>query len=643
VQLYRGTTEQFIGDAIRNRLATQVADRFFDEFRYRPGPSEVMSWQNSLRAMSDVLSLADLRDQGILVELQLPLTSRRLDCMITGTNAITGNSAVIVELKQWTSVGRSEITDCVTVALGGRMLDRLHPSRQVERYERYLSDTHPAFSDRSVALYSCSYLHNATFDPASPLFDNAFGSLVDQHPLFAGDQADGLASFLDGRLAGPDDGSILEQVAETTFRPHRRLLDHVARIIRNEPVFTLLDEQQVAFNAVMDEVGAAGQNKRAVVFLVAGGPGTGKSLIAVNLIAELSARGLRSIHATGSKAFTENLRQKVGSRAGALFNYFRNLSNIPEPLDVVVLDEAHRIREVSTSRFTPARSQTGKAQIEEILDAGRVTVFFIDDLQVVRPGEVGSSDLIRQAAALRGQPVREFELVAQFRANGSDAFIQWVDNTLQIERTPQVLWQLDDPFDFRIVPSVEELERDIRVAAASGSNARLVAGFCWPWSAPLPDGTLVPDVQVGDWSLPWNARAEAGRLAAGIPKSDYWASDPNGIDQVGCVYTAQGFEFDYVGVIFGKDLVYRPGVGWVGQPDQSQDRVVRQQNVPREEFTRYVKNTYRVLLTRGLRGCFVHFLDSQTRDFFLSRLELSRSTLLKAAEEQTRYGSDPAN
>ena len=276
---------------------------------------------------------------------------------------------------------------------------------------------------------------------------------------------------------------------------------------------------------------------------------------------------------------------------------------------------------------------------DDILDPGRVTVFFIDDYQVVRPEEVGSSELIRQAATTRGIPVREFELEAQFRANGSDAFIQWVDNTLDVARTPQVLWPTDDAFDFRVVDTVQGLEGLIRGQAMAGATARLVAGFYWPWSIPEPSGDLVPDVVVGDWRMPWNARAEAGRLAKDIPRSDYWFSDPGGIDQVGCIYTAQGFEFDYVGVIVGRDLVYRPGVGWVGQPEESKDRIVSSKNVSREAFTDYVKAVYRVLLTRGLKGCYVHFIDPQTRDFVLSRLERRSAGLARAAEDRTPYES----
>jgi hypothetical protein len=637
MHLYQGTTQQFIGDATQARLANQLADRFVQEFRYRPSPSEVTSWRNSLGAMATVLQLADLTDQGILVEVRLPLSSRRLDVLITGQNPTTGDAAVVVELKQWTEVGQSNITDCVTVDFGGRVVDHLHPSRQVAQYQRYLSDTHPAFSDGGIALDACAYLHYAKHDPSSPLYHASFAQLLATNPSFSGDERDAFATFLDQRVGGPDDGAILERVAATAFKPHKRLLDHVARVIRNEPAFTLLDEQLVAYNAIIDEVSGAGQNRRSVVFLVEGGPGTGKSVIAVNLVADLAERGLSTLHVTGSKAFTENLRKVVGGRASALFKYFRDTANVVEPLDVVVLDEAHRIRSVSTSRFTPAKARSGKAQIDDILDASRVSVFFIDDLQVVRPGEVGSTDLIRESAAKRGIELRGFKLEAQFRSNGSDSFIQWVDNTLELGRTPQVLWPMDDDFDFRIIGNARELERLIRLRAAEGATARLVAGFCWPWSDPDEAGLLVPDVRVGDWAMPWNAKAEARRLGSGIPKSDFWASAPEGINQVGCVYTAQGFEFDYVGVIVGPDLVYRPtDGGWIGQREESRDRIVSR-GVTDTEFTRFVKSTYRVLLTRGLRGCYVYFTDAPTRDFFLNRMERRAEPDARAAETAGSY------
>jgi len=260
--------------------------------------------------------------------------------------------------------------------------------------------------------------------------------------------------------------------------------------------------------------------------------------------------------------------------------------------------------------------------VDELIRAAKVSVFFIDDIQVVRPGEVGSSTLIMDAAARAGARLYEHELEAQFRCAGSEEFVNWVENTFEIRPAQPVLLDPEGEFDFDVVDSPEELEGLMRARAQEGYSARLTAGFCWKWSDPRPDGTLESDVKIDAWSMPWNAKPDAGKLAKGIPKASHWVRDPGGIDQVGCVYTAQGFEYDFAGVIFGRDLVWRPRKGWIGQPEFSQDSVVRRGAVKEpDRFTELVKNTYRVLLTRGLRGCYVYFEDEQTRDFVLSRVE----------------------
>jgi DUF2075 family protein len=256
------------------------------------------------------------------------------------------------------------------------------------------------------------------------------------------------------------------------------------------------------------------------------------------------------------------------------------------------------------------------------MKAAKVSVFFIDDLQIVRPGEVGSSHLIKESAKRLGIEVIEHGLETQFRCGGSEAFVGWVESTLDLTQNPYLLWDPSEEFDFDIVDSPNELEQLVRAKGAEGFTARLSAGFCWRWSDPLEDGSLVRDVAIGDWAMPWNAKGDGGRLARGIPKSDYWASDPNGVEQVGCVYTAQGFEYDYAGVIFGRDLVWRPRKGWVGQPEYSHDAIVKRAAKDNPgRFTDLVKNTYRVLLTRALRGCYVFFEDEQTRDFVISRVD----------------------
>ena len=401
----------------------------------------------------------------------------------------------------------------------------------------------------------------------------------------------------------------MSRVLESQYRPSRKLLEHTAAMIKAQSDFVLLDEQRVAFESVLAEARDGYHHAKKSVVLVQGGPGTGKSIIALHLVGELAKRGYNAMHATGSKAFTENMRRVVGSRAGqSQFRYFNQFGNADaNDVDVLILDEAHRLRETSASRFTPKAKRTDIPQVDELIKAAKTTVFFIDDHQVVRPNEVGSTQLILEAAERNGADVSDLRArdpVPPRRLEGLPPVGR--RHARPRAETPNPTWDPDrETFDFRIVDSVEQLDALIRSKADEGHSARLTAGFCWPWSNPNADGTLVPDVKVGAWQMPWNAKPDAGRLAPGIPPSNFWASDPNGIDQVGCVYTAQGFEFDYVGVIWGRDLRWDPATNdWIGDPSQSHDSIVKRSG---DRFTDLVKRTYRVLLTRGLKGCYVYF------------------------------------
>ena len=623
MQLYAGTSKDFISDATRNGIASRLERAFLDAFHYKPSVQEVHSWQNSLFRMAFALQRGNMLDHGVSLEYQLPLSSRRLDCMVTGHNDGGQPYSVIVELKQWSEVEESNAEDCVTTWVAGSKRDILHPSRQVGQYEEYLRDMHSVFVRGEVGLRSCAFLHNLSYDPANEIFASRHSHVLKQYPAFTGDRQDDLLTFMGDHLRAGRGEVVLEQILRSEFAPSKKLLEHTSQVVDDQRAYVLLDSQQVVFAKVLAEArdGAKATKLKKTVVLVHGGPGTGKSVIALHLLGRLSGEGLNVMHLTGSKAFTENMRKLVGPRAAAQFGYF-NVNKRgdlpPNQFDALVLDEAHRIRESSKDRFTRPGDWSGLPQVDELLHVARVSVFFIDDRQIVRPGEVGSSDLIRKAAKRVGAKLLEYELDAQFRCSGSDGFINWVDNTLDVRRTANVLWKQTDPYEFRILSSVQELETKIRQKAAEGS-ARLVAGFCWPWSTPTADGALPADVQVGDWAMPWNARPDAGRLGKGIPKSNFWASDAGGLNQVGCVYTAQGFEFDYVGIIFGLDLRYDwEKNGWVGDKMQSHDTVVKRS---KDQFLDLVKNTYRVLFTRGIKGCYVYFMDEGTRKFFQSRLE----------------------
>lgn len=618
MQLYVGTSEQFVLDTTRNQIADRLTQAHFDFYGRRPSPQEVRSWQESLSRMALVVA-PTLRDCGVLVEYQLPSASKRIDVLLTGRDREAAQRAVIVELKQWERCEPADGEYVVTWVAGGHR-DVLHPSVQSDRYREYLVDSHTAFYEApSVRLDACAYLHNYAYAPQDPLLAEKYAPVVHRTPLFTKDDVPRLQEFLIDRLERGEGSEILNRVMSSTYRPSRKLMEHVAGVIRGNSEYTLLDEQLVVYDKVLTILRTGVHNRRKQVVIVRGGPGTGKSVVALNLMADLLVQGHSTHYVTGSKAFTETLRQVVGSRGGSLFRYFNSYVDAdPGAIDVLVMDEAHRIRATSNNRFTKAAKRSTGPQIDELLAAGKVAVFFIDDLQVVRPDEVGSVDLIRAHGAAAGADVHEFVLDVQFRCGGSDGFLQWVDNTLGIRRTANVLWEKDEAFDFRIVATPEELDALIRQRAAEGRSARLVGGYCWPWSEPRPDGSLVDDIEIGAFRRPWNAQPDAGRLAKGIPKSYLWAHSPGGMDQVGCVYTAQGFEFDYVGVVWGRDLVWDPAkADWVGNPSTSHDTVVKRS---KGDFVRLVKNVYRVLLSRGLRGCYVWFEDEGTRNFVRSRM-----------------------
>jgi hypothetical protein len=620
MRLYSGTSQQFIEDNVQNQIVGKLNEAFFKYFRYYPHDAEKRSWRNSLKAMTLVVQSANLVDHGVILEYQLPLSSKRLDCMICGRDEGRKDNAVIVELKQWEKCESAD-GDMVVTWLGGGHKEVLHPSIQVGQYHQYLQDAHTAFYEGAspIVLNSCSYLHNYGYENQDPLLDDKFSDPLKSFPIFTEDDVDELSEFLITKMEMGEGVDVLRRVEESKYRPSKQLMKHVANIIRDNSEYILLDEQLVVYDKVLTLARKGFHDKQKQMIIVKGGPGTGKSVIAINLMADLLLKGYNAHYATGSRAFTGTLRQVIGRRGAVQFKYFNSYTDAHEnDVDVLIADEAHRIRQYSFSRFTPKSKRSEQLQIDELIKASKVVVFFIDDKQIVRPMEIGSVEFLNDSAKRNNCKVSEYELSIQFRCSGSEAFVDWVNNTLGIERTPTVIWEKSEDFDFRILETPDQLESAIREKVSEGYTGRVCAGFCWKWSDPFEDGTLREDVIIDQYRRPWNAKPEAARLAKGIPKSNYWANDPNGINQIGCIYTSQGFEFDYVGVIFGKDLVYDwDSQRWQGLQSESHDTVVKRA----DKFTDLVKNTYRVLLTRGLKGCYVFFMDKDTERFIKSRIE----------------------
>jgi hypothetical protein len=560
------------------------------------------------------LADAGLEKVEVLIEYQLPQTSKRADAVLCGIHPTTGqHSFVVVELKQWTEAapydGSQEL--CTVPGLG----TALQPALQVSRYCTYLRDFVGALSEETTNLAGAAYLHDMT----SPAGEWLLNLATDRHSrVYTAATRAEFISFLTQELSPGPGAASADILLRSAVGPSKKLLDLAAAEIGDREQFVLLDEQQIAYTIVMRAVHRAREADAKQIVIVTGGPGSGKSVIALSLLGELSRLGYRVQHATGSKAFTTTLRRVAGYRAPrvqAMFKYFNNFTaSRKNELDVLIADEAHRLRKSSAHRYTKAAHRTGKSQTEELIDVARVPVFLLDEHQVVRPGEVGTVAEIRAIADAKGLALVQIDLDGQFRAGGSAAYDTWVARLLGLQPGGPIPWTDEgDRYVVKIADSPSALEDELSAKLDGNQNARMTAGFCWDWSDPVGNG-LVADVRIGDWHRPWNVKGD--RRVGDAPPSQLWATDPNGFTQVGCVYTAQGFEYDWNGVIFGPDLVWRNGV-WVTDASKSRDTVVAR-GTASAEFDVLVRNTYKVLLTRGMVGTILHSTDPETQELLRS-------------------------
>lgn len=605
MELWQGDLPDFVEVARGPRLAAAMALSFSQIYHRQPPESEYASWERSLAAVATVADEAVTDDVGVLVEYHLPLSERRIDVMFFGRGPDGAPSSLLIELKRWTDVSLEDEW-ARNVLSGGA--EHVHPSEQALDYSEYLRDVHSSYSDASFGIQPCAFCHEMSAVAGEPLLDHRFESLIERSPLFLRGDDDRLAEMLNREVGKGDGVSLMHQVRSGQFKPGKRIVESLDAVLRHDEEWHLLDEQRKAFNAIWAEVQRVRSSASRSAILVRGAPGTGKSVIAVQLLAEALKRGLTAVHSTGGKAFTTVMR---GTFTGAkpLFAWNRSLRHATSMgLDLLLTDEAHRIRETSDNRWTKKVDRGRRSQIDELLDSAKVSVFFLDEHQYMRPDEIGSTRLVVEATENRHIPLRQYDLSAQFRCGGSREYVEWVDYLLGFR--PQAPDSFGGHYTFEVAADPDDLENVLDLEPAGSS--RLVAGFCWKWSEPQSDGSLVDDVVVGDWRRPWNRKEAKGKTYK-PERHPYtlWATTSEGRDQVGCIYSAQGFEFDRVGVIWGPDLVWRDGK-WVGQKRLNKDPGLRTANG--DDITRLIRHAYRVLLTRGVRGTRILCPDPETNE-----------------------------
>ena len=623
--IYQAPSERFIDDVRENTISDIMSVNYKARLGREPGTPEFVSWQNSLSRVRDLLELGQIHDTFVALEYEVPYNQSRLDCLLFGKGKDEISNVVLIELKQWSNVkALAEEGNFVETYTGGRERVVPHPSQQVKGYHNYMQGFVVEFEkEPTLSLFSCAYCHNYSKTEGKGLHSLVYKDLIAEFPLFTKEDAKLLGTRIRELLENGSGFEIFNRFMQSRLHPSKKLLENVQKIIKNDVVFSLLNEQLVAKNLIWARYRSSAKKNEKSVIIVHGGPGTGKSVIALNILAEAAFRKKNVLYGCKSKPFIEGLKKLVGRGGEIMFsNLFRFVPNRVQEneLDILLIDEAHRVEKSSNHQYTKATDRSAMPQMDQLIRCAKTTVFFIDDRQNVRSSEVGSSELIKETAARYGAGVHEVTLETQYRCMGSNDYLLWIESILGYSEDVKI-FRKDDQFDFRIFPSPEEIMNIlVEKEDEKPNSARIVAGFCWPWSNNTDvNGELVKDVKIGDFAMPWETHDKITSVPKGYVKWYEWAYRPEGIKQVGCIYTAQGFEFDYVGVIIGNDLCVDKQTGKISADiSATKDPMLRRSP---ENFEKHVKNIYRTLFTRGMKGCYVYFTNKETETYFRERIE----------------------
>ncbi|MBO4496447.1 MAG: DUF2075 domain-containing protein [Clostridiales bacterium] len=623
--VYSGIKTDFLQSVEDGTLAEEVRQTIFEKMGRRTPESEYRAFQNSLTSMYIVMNDSHIpSNSGVAIEYNIPQTAKRVDFIVSGYDGEKHPSVVIIELKQWDKLTAIDGVDALVETFTGGALRRVvHPSYQAWSYAQLIKDYNSTVQDMEIQIRPCAYLHNYVRKENDPIDESWYSEYLEEAPAFTKHDNNKLREYIKKSIVTGDDKEILYYVENGKIRPSKSLQNSIAKMLKGNSEFIMIDEQKVVYEDVLRLSGLCQKDGRKRTIICQGGPGTGKTVIAVNLLAELTQRNQLVQYVSKNSAPRQVYLQKLkGSfKKSSVDNMFKGsgqFCDAPENMaGTLLVDEAHRLNEKSGMFHNQ-----GENQIKEIIHASLCSVFFIDEDQRVTMDDIGSVDQIKRWAREEDSEIYEMELVSQFRCNGSNGYLAWVDNILQIRETAN--FDLEDiDFDIRICDTPGEVRDIIFEKNRTTNRARILAGYCWNWNKQQAKNTSYHDIKIGDFEMSWN-------LDGGEP----FAVSDTSVNEIGCIHTSQGLEFDYVGVIIGEDIRYVDGKVITdftkrAQTDQSL-RGIKKLNKEnpeeaRERADQIIRNTYRTLLTRGMKGCYIYCVDPELERYLKERINAYNS------------------
>ncbi|MGH8603138.1 MAG: DNA/RNA helicase domain-containing protein, partial [Gammaproteobacteria bacterium] len=480
--VYQETKTRFLHDADNRDIEDVVSTAYLlSTGRYAP-EAEIRSWRESLTQMAKVLRDDDIPDDmGVGIEFGIPQTSKRIDFMLSGRDADSQPHLIIVELKQW-SASKLTDKDGIVIARRGGVAERegAHPCYQAWSYAALLEGFNEAVYEAGVGLRPCAYLHNYVDDG---IINNVhYAPYMDKAPLFlkGDEERRRLRAFIKQHVKYGDSAELLFKIENGRIRPSKMLADSLAKMLKGNQEFVLVDDQKVVYETALALSKRATAEQKQVV-IIKGGPGTGKSVVAINLLVQLSKLGLVSKYVSKNAAPRAVYKAKLTGKFKQveISNLFSGSGAFVETeanvFDVLVVDEAHRLNE-----FSGLYGNLGENQIKEVIASAKCTILFVDDEQMVTLNDIGHSTEIERWAKASGAEITYLELSSQFRCNGSDSYMTWLDDVLGVRDPTNSAFDASE-FDFRIVDSPTELHALIADKNGLNNKARMVAGYCWDW------------------------------------------------------------------------------------------------------------------------------------------------------------------
>ena len=618
--VYDGLKTDFLSSCERDSIAMEIEENILTKLGKHTPKAEFRSWENSLNYMYKVLNDDEIpSDAGVAIEFNIPQTSKRVDFMISGYSGQDEPGMVIVELKQWDSVTEVKGTDAlVETYVGGGNRRVVHPSYQAWSYAQLIRDYNQEVQDRRILLSPCACLHNYIRHADDPLDAEQYKDYLDEAPAYSKGQLDQLRAFIKKSIRKGDHKEVLYRVDHGKIRPSKSLQNAIGSMLKGNREFIMIDEQKVAYEEILRLSLQCQKDYKKRTVIVRGGPGTGKTVIAVNLLAELTQRDQLVQYVSKNSAprqvYLKKLKGQI--KKSSVDNMFKGSGTYTEAgsnvIQTILCDEAHRLNEKSGMFHN-----LGENQIKEIIHAAFCSVFFIDESQRVTMDDIGSVEEIEKWARAEGSELHYMELESQFRCNGSDGYLAWLDDVLDIRSTANYDLEGID-YDIRICDTPDEMRELVIERNRIANRARILAGYCWEWFKKEQNNTDYHDIKIGDFEISWN-------LGSGEP----FAVSETSINEAGCIHTSQGLEFDYVGVIIGDDIRYendRVVTDFTkrAKTDQSLKGIKKLYKESPEEANKradeIIKNTYRTLLTRGMKGCYIYCTDQGMSEYLKRRL-----------------------